>query len=100
MSALPAHVTDRLPATLLEQLAAIPEEEIWQQKQKSARTRRAYRPEVAHFLRTIGISEAEALRQVDHRAMITSNGRCARARRGTLNDPPAASCTVVAVQAL
>jgi hypothetical protein len=33
-------------------LAAIPEEEIWLQSQKSARTRRAYRRDVAHFLRT------------------------------------------------
>jgi hypothetical protein len=30
----------------LEQLAQIPEEEIWLQKQKSARTRRAYRQDV------------------------------------------------------
>jgi hypothetical protein len=34
----------RLPSPL-EQLASIPEEEIWLQKQKSARTRRAYRLE-------------------------------------------------------
>ena len=33
---------DRLPSPI-EQLASIPEEEIWLQKQKSARTRRAYR---------------------------------------------------------
>jgi hypothetical protein len=33
----------------LDQLASIPEEEIWLQKQKSARTRRAYRLDVQHF---------------------------------------------------
>jgi hypothetical protein len=35
---------------------AVPEEEIWLQKKKSARTRRAYRRDVAHFLRTLGIA--------------------------------------------
>ena len=35
----------------LEALAAIPEEEIWLASQKSARTRRAYRLDVAHFMR-------------------------------------------------
>jgi integrase len=37
--------------TRLDQLAAIPEEEIWLAKQKSARTRRAYRLDVRHFKR-------------------------------------------------
>jgi hypothetical protein len=38
---LPTRLTrDRLPATLAA-LAAVPEEEIWLQAQKSARTRRA-----------------------------------------------------------
>ena len=54
----------------LEALAAIPEEEIWLAKQKSARTRRAYRLDVAHFMRTLGITSPEQLRQVDHRAVI------------------------------
>ena len=36
-------------------LAAIPEEEIWLSKQKSARTRRAYRLDVEHFMRTLSI---------------------------------------------
>jgi integrase/recombinase XerD len=51
-------------------LAAIPEEEIWLQSQKSARTRRAYRRDVAHFLRTLGIATPAELRQVDHKAVI------------------------------
>ncbi len=54
----------------LEALAAIPEEEIWLAKQKSARTRRAYRLDVTHFMRTLGITSPEQLRQVDHRAVI------------------------------
>jgi hypothetical protein len=40
----------------VEQLADIPEETIWLQKQKSARTRRAYRLDVQHFMRTLGIT--------------------------------------------
>jgi integrase/recombinase XerD len=54
----------------IAQLAAIPEEEIWLQKQKSARTRRAYRQDVEHFLRTLAIESAADLRQADHKAVI------------------------------
>ena len=52
------------------QLAAIPEEEIWLQKQKSARTRRAYRLDVQHFMRTLSITTPAELRQADHKAVI------------------------------
>ena len=34
----------------LDELAAIPEEEIWLAKQKSPQTRRAYRLDVRHFM--------------------------------------------------
>ena len=54
----------------LADLAAIPEEEVWLASQKSARTRRAYRLDVAHFMRTLGITTPDQLRQVDHRAVI------------------------------
>ncbi len=54
----------------LAELAAIPEEEVWLASQKSARTRRAYRLDVAHFMRTLGITTPDQLRQVDHRAVI------------------------------
>ena len=54
----------------IAQLAQIPEEEIWLQKQKSARTRRAYRLDVQHFMRTLGIATPEELRQADHKAVI------------------------------
>jgi integrase/recombinase XerD len=57
-------------ATMLDQLAGIPEEDIWLAKQKSARTRRAYRLDVQHFMKTLGIATVEELRQVDHRAVI------------------------------
>jgi site-specific recombinase XerD len=52
-------------------LAAVPEEEVWLAKQKSARTRRAYRLDVTHFMRTLRVSSSSELRQVDHRAVIT-----------------------------
>jgi integrase/recombinase XerD len=54
----------------LDQLAAIPEEEIWLAKQKSPRTRRAYKLDVRHFMQSIGITSTDMLRQVDHRAVI------------------------------
>src|SRR3954452_8008786 len=58
------------PPVLLETLAAIPEEEIWLAKQKSPRPRRAYRLDVRHFMRALGITEIDQLRSVDHRAVI------------------------------
>jgi integrase/recombinase XerD len=67
---LPApRAPDHVP-TKLEQLAAIPEEEIWLKKQKSKRTERAYQRDVRHFMRTLGITSVEELRQADHRAVI------------------------------
>lgn len=56
--------------TSLADLAAIPEEEVWLASQKSARTRRAYKLDVAHFMATLGIATPDMLRQVDHRAVI------------------------------
>ncbi|MGO9268231.1 MAG: tyrosine-type recombinase/integrase [Candidatus Binataceae bacterium] len=61
---------DRRQLTTLDQLAEIPEEEIWLAKQKSPRTRRAYRLDVLHFMKSIGITQTDQLRQVDHRAVI------------------------------
>jgi hypothetical protein len=60
---------DDLPSTVAA-LAEIPEEEIWLQKQKSARRRRAYRLDVQHFLRTLGIASQAEPRQADHKAVI------------------------------
>src|SRR5215475_11440839 len=54
----------------VDQLAGIPEEEIWLASRKSARTRRAYRNDVAHFMRTLNIRTPDELRRVDHRAVI------------------------------
>lgn len=59
----------KLP-TALEKLAEIPEEEIWLAMQKSARTRRAYKLDVQHFMRTLAITTSDELRQADHRAVI------------------------------
>lgn len=60
------------PATCpLDQLAATPEEHIWLASRKSPRTRRAYRHDVGHFLRTLGIQSTEDLRRVDHRAVLS-----------------------------
>src|SRR5271167_2915333 len=56
--------------SVIEHLADIPEEEIWLAKQKSARTRRAYKLDVQHFMRTLHITSYDELRKVDHRAVI------------------------------
>src|SRR5215469_3804531 len=62
--------TGRRQVSTLDQLAAIPEEEIWLAKQKSAQTRRAYRLDVQHFMRTLSIATPEELRQADQKAVI------------------------------
>lgn len=54
----------RLPS-VIEQLAEIPEEEIWLAKQKSARTRRDYRLDVRHFMAVVDITSIDQLRQAD-----------------------------------
>src|SRR4051794_25641351 len=70
MTALPVPAARSGQLATLDQLAAIPEEEIWLAKQKSPRTRRAYRLDVRHFMRSLGITEIDQLRSVDHRAVI------------------------------
>ena len=68
--ALPVPSERRGQLSQLDHLAAIPEEEIWLAKQKSPQTRRAYRLDVRHFMSALGITTPDALRQVDHRAVI------------------------------
>jgi integrase/recombinase XerD len=67
-------VTVSRPAGLqrvsVDALAAIPDEEVWLASRKSARTRRAYRTDVAHFMRTFDIRTPEELRKIDHRAVM------------------------------
>src|SRR5262247_3013151 len=54
----------------LDQLASIPEEQVWLASRKSARTRRAYRNDVAHFMRTLNIQSIDEFRRIDHRAVM------------------------------
>jgi integrase/recombinase XerD len=70
MAALPIPTGHAVQVSTIGQLALIPEEEIWLQKQKSARTRRAYRLDVQHFMATLGITSIEELRRADHKAVI------------------------------
>ena len=63
---LPAPIDGRGRLSTVELLADIPEETIWLQKQKSARTRRVYRLDVQHFMKT---TSAE-FRQAHHKPVI------------------------------
>jgi hypothetical protein len=54
----------------VDALAAISEESVWLESRKSARTRRAYRTDVAHFIRTFDIRTPEELRKIDHRVVM------------------------------
>jgi integrase len=69
-SALPVAADAPRHVSTIAALAQIPEEEIWLSKQKSARTRRAYRLDVQHFMRALAIATPEELRQADHKAVI------------------------------
>ncbi|MBV9824748.1 MAG: tyrosine-type recombinase/integrase [Alphaproteobacteria bacterium] len=74
-------------------LADIPEEEIWLQKQKSARTRRAYRLDVRHFMVRLDIASIDELRHADHRAVIASITRRPRRGCGLIWKPPGTPAT-------
>ncbi len=52
-------------------LQALPEEEFWLANQNSARTREAYRNDVAAFVRSFGIRSPEELRNIGHREVIS-----------------------------
>ena len=60
----------KLTHVRVDALAAIPEEKVWLASRKSARTRRAYRNDVAHFMKTFGITSPEELCKIDHRAVM------------------------------
>jgi site-specific recombinase XerD len=68
---LPASAAQDAVPSPIARLADIPEEEIWLAKQKSKRTRRAYKLDVQHFMRTLHITTYEELRRVDHKAVIS-----------------------------
>lgn len=55
---------------LLAALAAIPEERVWLEKQRSERTRRAYRKDVAEFLAAVGVKTPEDFRRVKLSAVL------------------------------
>src|ERR1700735_5702173 len=61
--ALPVPAGRRHQLAPLANPASIPEEEIWLAKQKSRQTRRAYRLDVRHFMRALGITSTDMLRQ-------------------------------------
>ncbi|HEY7119031.1 MAG TPA: tyrosine-type recombinase/integrase [Tepidisphaeraceae bacterium] len=54
----------------LQILQSVPEEEVWLAGQLSAHTRRAYKRDVAHFIRTMGVRSAAELRQVNRAAVV------------------------------
>lgn len=51
-------------------LRSIPEEDVWLAGQLSPHTRRAYKLDVAHFVRSLNIHSAEELRHVDRAAVV------------------------------
>ena len=78
-------LTSSQPLSTMVQLAAIPEEDVWLAKQKSAHKRQAYRLDALHFMATLGVATTDELRRVDHRAVIA---RERRMREGERSAPP------------
>lgn len=68
----PVVSSSRSPARLqsLDLLANIPEEDLWLASQHSEQTRRAYRKDVAHFIKTVSVRTREDLRKVDRGVVI------------------------------
>ena len=56
--------------TAFERLAEIPEEELWLQNHRSPHTRRAYREDARHFMRTFHIESREELRTASRASVI------------------------------
>ena len=83
----------------IDQLAAIPEEEIWLAKQKSARTRRAYRLDVRHFMRDARHHHHRRAAPGRSRAVIAWERISAKTRRRAFDHPPPARGAVQPVQA-
>lgn len=51
-------------------LQSMPEEDVWLAGQLSPHTRRAYKRDVEHFVRTMGVRSADELRQVSRAAIV------------------------------
>lgn len=58
------------PATTVELLKEVPEEDLWLEGQRSKETRRAYRADIRHFISALRIRSRDELRLVDRAAVI------------------------------
>lgn len=67
---LPIIAPNSKAPTTVAMIADIPEEEIWLASLKSRNTRRAYRSDVRHFMRMIGITTQGELRHVTHKHVV------------------------------
>lgn len=59
----------------IELLKSVPEEEVWLAGQLSEHTRRAYKRDVEHFIRTMSVRSADELRQVNRAAVVAWQNR-------------------------
>ena len=89
---------DRRQLAPLDQLAAIPEEEIWLAKQKSKQTRRAYKLDVRHFMRALGITGTDELRQAiiapsSRGSGCSANRKARQLQRYAAASPPFPACS-------
>jgi hypothetical protein len=79
-SAIVAIDPGRCRVSTLQQRSDIPEEQIWLDKQKSARTRRAYRLDVQHLMRTLSEGDRRAVSIASPVIQESTDGRTDRIR--------------------
>ena len=97
---VPVIVSSEVRVSTVAQLAEIPEEEIWLAKQKSPRTRRAYRLDVRHFMRALGHHrDRPATRCRSPRRHRVGTDAARAARRSGIDHSPPPRCTIQLVQA-
>src|ERR1043165_9734643 len=58
------------PVASIELLAQVPEEEIWLEGQRSEQTRRAYKADIRHLVRTLRVRSRDEIRMIDRAAII------------------------------
>jgi len=66
----------------LDLLTAISNEDVWLPSRKSARTRRAYRYDVEHLTRMVGVHSVDGLRRADHKAILSWEAHIGCSRLG------------------
>jgi hypothetical protein len=86
---LPAPTEGQPIPSTLDALASLPDEEVWLDSRKSRETRQAHAGDVRRFMRLLGITSREALRQVDRKIMLANGAKLEDVQRTVGHADPA-----------